>query len=324
MSKIISLIATAAFCAASSFAYANDVSFESWLRDFRQEARNAGISESTLSSLDGISEIDRVIELDRKQPESTVTFEQYIAKVINQTRINKAQELYDEHRDMLNRIGKKYGVQPRFIVALWGIESNFGGNMGGFNPIDALATLAYDGRRSEYFRGELLAALRIIDAGNTSYDEMKGSWAGALGQCQFMPSTFLHYAVDEDGDGRKDIWETQEDVFASIANYLRAIGWNDSETWGRAVSMHGALSSELLDIKKTKTLSEWSALGVTKRNGEALPEKVVHASLIGVNKNNQKPLYLVYGNYKVLLKWNRSRYFATAVGTLADSIEERE
>lgn len=239
--------------------------FNEWLSELRQEAEDAGIRRATLNAaLEGIQPLDEVIALDRNQPEYKFTQAQYLKRVVPPARIQKARKLYNEHRELLQKISKHYGVQPQYIVALWGIESNFGSNMGNFNVVEALATLAYDGRRSRYFRGELIDALTIIDQGHITAADMRGSWAGAMGQCQFMPKSFLKFAVDYDGDGHKDIWSNEADVFASIANYLHTEGWKPGQ-----------------------------GLGSAKHRGS---------------------------NFNVLLKWNRSRYFATAVGVLADSI----
>ncbi len=237
------------------------------------------------------------------------------------SRIKQGRAELQKHGPLLREISAKYGVQPRFIVALWGIETNFGGYTGGFSIIRSLATLSYDGRRAEFFRKELLNALKIIDAGHISLDEMDGSWAGAMGQCQFMPSSFLAYAVDYDGDGRKDIWSTLPDVFASIANYLSQSGWNDSLTWGREVRILENIDEALLEGKVFKSLHEWQALGVRNASGSALPAREIQAALT-VPGSRAEPTYLIYSNYDVLLKWNRSRYFATAVGLLSDAIAQ--
>ena len=223
---------------------------------------------------------------------------------------------------MLNRIGAQYGVQPRFIVALWGIETDFGRNTGGFGVITALATLAHDGRRSEYFRGELLNALKIIDAGHIAAGDMKGSWAGAMGQSQFMPSSFLSYAVDQNGDGRRDIWTTQEDVFASIANYLASVGWKDDQTWGRAVRLPQSFNQSLVGLETVKPIGAWQSIGVRRPNGTDLPTRQLSASIIQPDGAGTRA-YMVYDNFRTTLKWNRSTYFALAVGRLSDSMIAR-
>jgi membrane-bound lytic murein transglycosylase B len=266
-----------------------------------------------------------VIELDRKQPEFTLTFEEYLELVVPQARKDRARDRFKEHQTILKEIGEAYGVQPRFIVALWGIETDFGRVLGGFDVVPALATLAYDGRRSAYFRGELFHALRILDEGHITPDAMKGSWAGAMGQSQFMPSSFNHYAQDYNGDGRQDIWGTQVDVFASAANYLKRVGWKKDLTWGRKVRLPetGAASRAnamtLHDAKTWKSLKEWGSLGIKRDDGADLPDRNIKARLVLPGKANG-PAYLVYENYEAILRWNRSNYFAIAVGTLSDSM----
>lgn len=291
--------------------------FSSWLDDVRSEAAAKGISQATISAaFADISPNERVIELDRKQPESTKTFEQYMELVLNDTRKNKAVALYKQHEATLSRISETYGVQPEYIVALWGIESNFGERMGDFSVIRSLATLAYDGRRSEYFKKELFNALKIIDEGHISAEDMLGSWAGAMGQCQFMPTSFLSYAQDGNGDGKKDIWGTTEDVFASVANYLSSVGWNGDIAWGTPVV--GASAADTTSYKSKNSLRSLDQQGI--RPATQLSWQAPVALLSG-NHDNQGPFFAVTENYDNILKWNRSRYFAIAVGTLADHIK---
>ena len=220
------------------------VPFDLWLKELRAEATSRGIRASTIEkALDGVKSIPRVIELDRKQPEFTLTFRQYMDRVVPESRIEKGRQRLRENRALLEGIGRKYGVQPRFIVAFWGIETDFGRLTGGFPVIPALVTLAYDGRRSAYFRGELLHALDILDKDHIKLESMIGSWAGAMGQTQFMPSSFVAYAVDHDGDGRKDIWNSTPDALASGANYLARHGWKGDQTWGRPVTLPGGFDT---------------------------------------------------------------------------------
>ena len=227
-------------------------SFEAWQAELRTEALSKGISPDVFdTAFVGLQPIKRVIELDRSQPEFTMTLDTYLSKVVSNTRVKNARQKLTEHKKVLDEVSKKFGVQSRFIVALWGIETNFGQHTGGFPVIAALATLAHDGRRSSYFRGELLNALQIIEEGHITSKNMKGSWAGAMGQSQFMPSSFLSYAYDYNGDGRRDIWTTRNDVFASIANYLSSVGWRDDITWGREVIVPSTLNAKNLSEKKT-------------------------------------------------------------------------
>ena len=295
--------------------------FQIWLGKLRVEAEGKGISQSVLDeALAGIQPIPRVIELDRRQPEFTLTFTQYRDRVVPQSRIKKGRVKYQENRDLLEEIGGKIGVQPRFIVALWGIETDFGRVTGGFKVIPALATLAHDGRRSAFFRKELLNALQILHEGHIAPKEMMGSWAGAMGQSQFMPSSFLAHAVDYDGDGRRDIWTTRPDVFASAANYLAKSGWRADQTWGREVKLPRDFDLALADLKVRKPIGGWQALGVRQPDGGDLPTRQLSASIVLPEKGKMSPAYLVYSNYRTTLRWNRSTYFALAVGLLSDGI----
>ena len=245
-----------------------------------------------------------------------MSFSKYKKLVISDTRVERGKRRLEKYDALLEEIAVKYGVQKRFIVALWGIETSYGEITGGYNIIEALATLAHDGRRSTFFRNELINALRIIDQGHISLENMKGSWAGAMAQCQFMPSSFLAYAVDYDGDGKKDIWNSLPDVFASIANYLSQVGWDDDLTWGREVKLSNAALAETHD-KQTLTLAQWAAKGVTKVDGSPLPSRHVKATL-RTPGTLAEGAYLTYHNYDVILRWNRSDYFATAVGIVSD------
>ena len=298
--------------------------FDAWRSNLRTEAVAKGISASLFDeAFQNVAPIARIIELDRNQPEFTLTLSTYLQKVVSGTRAKKARIRIEEHKDILAEVSAKYGVQPRFIVALWGIETNFGQHTGGFSVVAALATLAYDGRRSAYFRKELLNALTILQEGHIKPADMKGSWAGAMGQSQFMPSSFLSYATDWDGDGRRDIWTTQNDVFASIANYLSSVGWRDDLTWGREVKVPAGLDAASLSKAKTKkTMDEWRTLGITSADGSPLPKRNLTSRLVVPAKSGGRT-FLAYRNYDNILKWNRSNYFAIAVGTLADDIAYR-
>lgn len=299
----------------------NPQPFPEWLAQFKADARAAGISQKTLDATFAQTEPDdSIIVLDNKQPEKRFTLEEYLARTITKKRIQDGRKFLEANEALLTRVGNAYGVQPRFIAALWGIETDFGRNTGNFITTDALATLAYDGRRAAFFRGELMDALRILEAEHMAAEDMYGSWAGAIGQCQFMPSTYLKYAVDFDHDGKRDVWDNKGDFFASIAHYLQGLGWEKNEGWGRPVEVPEGFDMALADIGKTRPLSEWQKLGVRKRGGGNLPAGDTEASLITVGEGEDAPVYLIYGNYKALLKWNRSRYFATSVGMLADAI----
>lgn len=306
----------------SSAVMAADEGFDAYVNVLKTEAREKGISEQTIqSAFDGITFIERAVKADKNQPERKLTLDEYLPRAVPEWKKKQANQLYQEHKAVLDRIGQQYGVQPRFVVALWGVESNFGRLTGNYNVVEALTTLAYEGRREAFFRNQVMAALEIIDAGHITAKEMKGSWAGAMGQPQFMPTSFLAYARDGNNDGKADIWQTKDDVFASAANYLHEAGWNDEYTWGRQVSIPDNIDATLLGAQpeKGRSLSEWQKLGVRRMNGQNLPDTAIDAWLIQPDDNHGRA-YLVYGNYQSLLKWNRSHYFALAVSYLADSI----
>ena len=303
--------------------YADDTNFNIWLENFKIRALNEGISQETIdNSLNKAKIIPRIIELDRKQPEFTLTLSKYLSNVVSNNRKKKGIRKIRENWDLLEKISNKYNVQPRFIVALWGIETDFGRVTGGFPVIDSLLTLSYDGRRSKYFSKELINALKIIDQGHITYENMVGSWAGAMGQTQFMPSSFLNYAKDYNNDGKKDIWGSKEDALASAANYLSNLKWNNNETWGREVKVNNEFNvdSSELNLKNKKKMDEWQNLGVRRMDGSDLPKKNIEAYLIMIKDNNKQRYFLVYKNFKKILRWNTSNYFAIAVGKLSDSI----
>jgi membrane-bound lytic murein transglycosylase B len=295
--------------------------FDEWLRGVRQEATQRGISSETASkALSGLRHLDRVIELDRKQPEKRLSMDEYLRKVINNARIEKGRAMMAAHRGTLNKISAQYGVPAQYIVALWGLETSYGNNTGNFDVIEALATLAYDGRRSAYFREELFKALKILDEGHISHAAMKGSWAGAMGQNQFMPSSFFAFAVDGNGDGRRDIWTDEVDVFASTANYLSKSGWNKNQRWGREVIMTQVIPKDMLGMDVKKALAEWRRMGIRLSGGGELPtNESIAASLIAPD-GRSGPAFLAYDNFRVIMKWNKSTYFASSVGLLADEI----
>lgn len=315
---------------AASAAHAQvDEGFARWLAGFKEKAAAQGISQRTIDdALTGIEPDAQVVTLDQKQPENKVTLTKYISNTLPQRRIERARRMMHEYHDTLHAIGKKYGVQPKYIVALWAIESDFGDNKGEFSVVQSLATLAYEGRRADFFGKELLSALTILDTEHMRSDELSGSWAGAMGDCQFMPSTYLSFAVDGNGDGKRDIWDSPPDIFASIANYLHSLGWNAKQGWGRAAVVPDDFSVSDADISVGKPASYWRKRGLKygRDNGDVnairpIPnsDTTLYAMYPGTEDEGA---YLVTENYKALLQWNRSRYFATAVGTLADAIGE--
>ncbi len=294
--------------------------FSTWLLKLKEEALTKGIQPATLAAASPYLTItNKVSALENKQPEFTQTLTGYLNSRISVRRIELAREHLNDNRSLLDSISAQYGVPPRFIVALWAMESDFGRNMGGFSVLSALTTLAFQSRRADYFRRELLEALRISDEGHVAPDSMLGSWAGAMGQCQFMPWNFNRYAVDYNGDGRRDIWHTRSDVFASIAHFLQSLGWDAEKTWGRPVQVPPDFDLELAKGKVNKPLAEWQQLGIRRLNGDDLPKLDISAKLLRPARASGHT-YLIYSNFDVFLKWNRSHYFAIAAGTLGDQL----
>jgi membrane-bound lytic murein transglycosylase B len=309
------------FCVLAAPARAEQAeAFGVWLDGIRQEALSRGIAQSTLDkALDMTKPIDRVLELDQRQPEFVDTFWNYIGQRINVERVRKGRDLLNKHQDLLIDIENRHKVPPRFLVAFWALETNFGQNTGGFPVIAALATLAYDTRRADFFRNELMAALEILDAGHIDAAEMKGSWAGAMGQMQFMPSTFRQYAVDADKDGRADLWHSLPDALASAANYLNLIGWQEDEIWGREVKLPKGFDWRLAGLETKKTVKTWAALGVEQADGDPLPLSYSQGSVL-LPQGHEGPAFLVYRNFEVIMAWNRSINYALSVALLADRL----
>lgn len=300
---------------AQELRYAN---FEQWLKEFRRFAATQGISEATLATaLNGVRYRDRVIELDRYQPEFVRPIWEYLDSAASDTRVNTGRERFEENRQTALEMQQRFGVPAEIVVAIWGIESNYGSNFGDFSTIEALATLAYDGRRRDFARGELLAALRIIEQGDISAERMKGSWAGAMGHTQFIPSSFEAYAVDGDGDGHRDIWGSIPDVMASTANYLARAGWQTGQPWGVEVVLPASF-----DYSQTERLSsaEWSRQGVRALEGE-LPD--FESAAIVIPAGAQGPAFVVGPNFRAILRYNNATSYALAVATLADKIAGR-
>jgi membrane-bound lytic murein transglycosylase B len=314
----------------SSAAPAADLPFADWLAAFKAEAVAGGIDQSVADqALADIQPIDRVIELDRKQPEFTMTWDEYLAHTASPQRIADGRKQLAANRKELHKIGAEHGVPAQQLVAMWGIESNFGSNMGSFGVIPALATLAYDGRRSAYFRGELMKAMTMAQRG-VPPQNMRGSWAGAMGQCQFMPSTYLNYAQSASGEGPADIWGKKEDVWASTANYLQGLGWNPGEPWGFAIRLpKRGLAPALFGLDHPRPLKDWSRLGVLRADGKKLngpPEMklaLLHADASKDGSGGTAQIFLVGDNFRAILHWNRSFFFALAAGTLADRVASR-
>ncbi|WP_442792815.1 lytic murein transglycosylase [Pseudoalteromonas sp. T1lg24] len=318
----------------STFADEEQAKFNQYVADLKVEAIEKGFSQKIVDNAFATVKFKKkVIKADKNQPEVKETLETYLPKRVPKWKIDRARKLYKENQTELEKIAAKYGVQARFIVALWGLESNFGKIQGSHPVISSVVTLAYDGRREALYKRQLWAALTILEEGHIDLDHFKGSWAGAMGQTQFMPTSFNAYAVDYDGDGKKDIWQNKLDAFASIANYLKKAGWNDSLTWGRQVLLPEGFNSEHILQRGTRTrkqwlenwnksergLADWQALGLRRTDGTDLPNVGITAALVMPDDENGR-MYLAYDNYKALMHWNRSYYFATSVGYLSDRI----
>jgi membrane-bound lytic murein transglycosylase B len=302
-------------------AAAAESGFQGFLAGVQRDATAQGIRPATIqAAFRYIQFLPRVVELDRKQPEHKMTFGEYLQKVVTQQRLDDARQHLVDNATLLQRVQQRFNVQPRFVVALWGVESDFGRTTGSYFVPAALATLAYEGRRGPMFRAELMASLKILDQGNVRVDNMVGSWAGAMGQCQFMPTTFLQYAVDFNGDGRRDIWTDRADVLGSIAHYVSRLGWRGNEGWGREVVVPGNFDPRLAGLEGRRTTVEWAQLGVRPAGQQSFTGREPAGSLVLPDGAGGTAL-LVYDNFRAIKKWNNSTYFAAAVGYIADSID---
>jgi membrane-bound lytic murein transglycosylase B len=293
-------------------------SFRSFLTGVREEARRAGIRPATLeSAFAGVAPNQKVLDRDRHQPESTMTWARYRALLITDKRITDGRNAVAANRQLFQRVQERYGVSAGVIAGIWGLESSFGTGTGDFRIVEALATLAWDGRRASFFRGELMAALKILDHGDVAPGAMTGSYAGAMGQPQFMPTSYLRYAVDFDGHGRRDIWTNKADVLGSIGNYLKQSGWRDGQTWGQEVTIPAGLDTPGRDAKRP--LSDWAASGVRPLSGRWAATADTPAGLVapdGAGTNT----FVVFGNFAAIRRYNPSDFYAIAVGLIGDQV----
>lgn len=293
-------------------------SFRTWVKALRVEALADGIKPQVFDSLFKHLKPDpRLLHFDRKQPEKRLTFRKYRKTRGDNYRILLGKRYYKKYRALLEEVGGSYGVSPCMITALWGIESSYGNFMGTHKVIRSLATLAYDTRRSDFFRNELIHALRIVNGGHVKLADFKGEWAGGTGQPQFLPSSWFKHAVDYDKDGRKDIWRSHADIFASIANYLVDYGWKSDEPWGVEVRLPRHFDKSLADLQIEKSVSEWEALGIKVAAKEKHPDSKLMASIVTPLGG---PNFMVFNNFKVLMEYNRSTYYAATVAYISDSI----
>ncbi|MFQ3249973.1 lytic transglycosylase domain-containing protein [Glaciecola sp.] len=305
-----------------------ELKFENYLTQLRAEAELKGFSNELLDkAFASIKLREKVVKADKNQPETKMTLDKYLSTRVPDWKVKQAVEKMEQHAELLDKVAKQYGVQKRFIVALWGNESNFGRIQGSHPVLSSLVSLAFDGRRESLFKKQFFAALTILSEGHVPIEDFRGSWAGAMGQSQFMPTSFLSYAVDGNGDGKKDIWSTPEDVFASIANFLSKEGWNGQQTWGRQVKLSDKF--DITSLNKYSGLAKdrmlrmpaWDILGVTKFDESPLPTVNIKASLILPDGIDGR-IYLAYNNFHTLMRWNRSLYFGVSVGYLADRIRK--
>nr|ABB79949.1 translycolase-related protein [uncultured bacterium pES01019D12] len=294
--------------------------FEQCKANLKDRARAEGIDPSTINHvLDAVDYNAKVIELDQRQPEFTRSFGNYYHLRVTTSRVAIGRALLATHIDLLQRVRRQTGVPPHYLVAFWGLETNFGNIFGNMSVPDSLTTLACDPRRSEFFSAELMNALRIIEAGDVEVEKMRGSWAGAMGHVQFMPSAYLNYAVDGDGDGRRDLWGSIPDAMFSAGNFLQQLGWQPGIRWGREVILPDSFDYALANTGKAKPLNDWRKLGIKDVFGQPLAKSDIATSLL-VPSGHKGPAFVTYQNFDVIMRWNRSEYYALSVGRLADRI----
>lgn len=317
---LIATLTVLAFVEEAHAACQNTGSFKRWMQDFKREAAAAGVSKSTIrTALRGVAFDQRVIKRDRRQGHFSQSFLKFSGRVISNYRLKKGPQLIRKHKRTFARIEREFGVPAPVIVAFWGLESDFGVNMGKDRSIRSLATLAYDCRRPDLFRPELLAALRIIDRGDLRASEMIGSWAGELGQVQFLPSHYYNHAVDYDGDGRRDLLKSKPDVLASTAKFLRHLGWKPGQPWLQEVRVPSRLKWEQADISIQHPRSTWAKWGVRQANGKALKADDLTASLL-LPMGRKGPAFLAYPNFQIYLQWNESLIYSTTAAYFATRI----
>jgi lytic murein transglycosylase len=306
--------------AVAAYPQARAATFEHWVADFRSTARAAGIGDASLqAAFDGVSYLPRVVELDRAQPEFTRPVWAYIDSALASDRVRRGQEMLVRWRAELDAASAHHAVVPAVLVAIWGLESNFGSNVGDIPTIDALATLGFDGRREAWARTQLLAALQILERGDIARDRMVGSWAGAMGQTQFLPTTFLANAEDADGDGRSDIWGSVADVMQSTAKVLARAGWRPGQPWGAEVQLPPGFDLRRADARLRQSVMQWSAEGVLAADGGPLPPLDDAAILLPAGARG--PAFLVGPNFRAILGYNNATSYALAVGLLAQALD---
>ncbi len=313
------LLCISAFFGAES-AQAQDGGFRDCLNSIKADALKQGVPAQIVDrAFQGLTPDQKVIDLDNRQPEFSLTYAKYVGGTVSLDRIQKGQQKMAQHRALLDQLQAEYGVPPQYLMAFWGIETNYGTYMGDFRVVRSVATLACMTKRREFFSNETVQALRILNNNHMTSDQMRGSWAGAMGNMQFMPSTFTKWAVDRDGNGRIDIWNSLPDAFASAANFLRGIGFKPGLPSSEEVMLPANFPLEQADTTVEKPVKAWSALGVRKMNGGALPA-VDDAASILLPAGFRGPAFIIYPNFKAVMNWNRSTLYALSVGILARQI----
>lgn len=306
-----------ALAAREGSACTNTGSFDRWLSDFRSEARSKGISPRAIAALDGVTFDQNVINSDRRQSVFSQSFLEFSDRMAAKYRIEKGRSLIAKYKPIFDKIEQQFGVPAPVIVAFWGLETDFGANNGNLSTLRALATLAYDCRRPEKFRSELLDALRIVERGDLSPDEMRGPWAGEMGQTQFVPSIYYKYGIDFDGDGRRDLIHSVPDVLASSANYLKGLGWQRGEPWLKEVRVPESMDWSQADLNVEHSVGEWNRMGVRLAEG-GVREDLAASLLLPMGRNG--PAFLAFHNFKVYLEWNQSLVYSTTVAYLGTRI----
>jgi len=303
---------------------AHAAAFPTCVTNLQERARTEGLSEATIQdTVASLQFVPKVIELDQAQPEFSQTFNNYFTKRATDWRVNEGRRLLKKHRALLDKLAQEYGVPPQYILSFWGLETNYGSYKGKMSVLDSLATLACEPRRSGYFTTELMQALKLKEKYGFDKSTMVGSWAGAMGHTQFMPSAYAKYAIDGDGDGKADLWNSTEDALTSAANFLQHLGWQRNERWGREVVLPRNFSYENLGAKQAQPLSQWAAQSVVQSNGLPLPAIDMQAALY-LPSGHTGPAFLGYENFNVIMRWNRSEFYAITVGHLADRINGGE
>lgn len=301
-------------------AHALERNFDQCITDWQNQGKQRGLSESTINEiLPRLRHLPEIIAYDRRQPEFTQTFAQYLQKRVTPARVDRGEQLLKTHAEFLLALEQTHGVPGRYLLAFWGMETNFGSYLGKMPTLDSLATLACDPRRSKYFTEELYQALLLMERESLRVNQMRGSWAGAMGHTQFMPSAYRRYAIDGDGDMRIDLWRSRFDALASAANFLKQLGWDDAYGWGQEIILPASFPFAETGLKNRKPVSYWAGLGIHKVNGEAFSDSDTPAAIL-LPAGHTGPAFLVFPNFDVILRWNNSESYALAVGLLANRI----